>query len=291
MDWPTFRDGSLDVVRAVAPQTIILAAGGTRRDAILHAPEPDRWEKAFRWSILEGVQVYQRWFEAGVQDLFTCLIRSTQMREQGTYGRRLLLYAEHILNDLANQWTADPPPFAVHTIGHEWFPSLEAVLTQIRNVTAGLAGRNRVWWTFFDTPQRPYTFAINAIASHQVRSAADAIAVLYGPDVKPCQLYIGFGKPILSPELQLPFLIDEDEAQALWYQTPGYTGLTPQLIRRIIYEYAYVRSTWVADKELRYREVAANRSTWEQGHVLGLGSMFGDFWYPEQHGTQEGEAT
>ena len=123
------------------------------------------------------------------------------------------------------------------------------------------------WQTFHDVPRV------------QVRAVA--------PRVEPCGMYVGFGKPLLTAELQLPFLIGE--APAMWYQMPGYSGLTPTMIRGMIYETVYLRSTWAADKDGRYDAVLDPRAVWEQTTVLGFGRRMGGFWYPESDALREGE--
>jgi len=79
------------------------------------------------------------------------------------------------------------------------------------------------------------------------------------------------------------------EAPAMWYQMPGYSGLTPTMIRRIIYETVYLQSTWATDKDGRYDAVLDQRAVWEQTTVLGFGRRMGGFWYPESDALREGE--
>jgi len=70
------------------------------------------------------------------------------------------------------------------------------------------------------------------------------------------------------------------EVQCYWIQRPGYL-YDEQLLRRILYDYAYLRPTWRLDKSSRYDTLEANRSLWQQPLVLGYGKHVGAFWYPE----------
>jgi hypothetical protein len=143
----------------------------------------------------------------------------------------------------------------------------------------------RLWWTFAATPGSPYTHALAVIAGRNVRTQAEAIAAIYGPEVAPCRMYIGGGKPFLTAEFQLPFLIDE--AQAMWYQMPGYRGLSPTIIRRVIYEATVMRSTWSENKDRRYADVQDRREEWERPLILGVGRRLGAFWYLDLQPIQE----
>ena len=274
------------MVRSVAPRTVMLCGAGTRRAAMLQGLHPKSQQEYFRWSLYESCACFERWFYHGVRDLFICLFRSSQVREGGAYKRGLIPLTIEVLTELADIWAQTPPPYALLTFGDGDFPELSAILERLRAVTAR-PGVPRLWWTFFAAPGSPYTHALSMLAGRDVRTQAASIAAIYGPDVEPCRLYVAFGKPILTAELQLPFLIDE--AQAMWYQTPGYHILSDTMIRRMIYEAVYTRSTWVEDKADRYETVPEHRTVWERPIVLGLGCRMGGFWYPASNVLLEGD--
>jgi hypothetical protein len=277
VEWSTFRDLPIEAVRSVAPRTVMLCGAGTRRAAMLQGLHPKSQLEYFRWSLLESCASFERWFYHGARDLFICLFRSSQVREGGAYKRGLIPLTIQVLTELADTWTNTPPPYALRTFGDSDFPELSAILERLRAVT-DRPGIPRLWWTFFATPSSPYTHSFARLAGRIVHTQAEAIAAIYGSDVEPCHLYVAFGKPILTAELQLPFLIDE--AQAMWYQTPGYHILSDSMIRRMIYEAVYTRSTWAEDKGDRYETVPRNRAVWNQPLVLGFGRRMGGFWYP-----------
>ncbi|HXF63764.1 MAG TPA: hypothetical protein VNK95_19220 [Caldilineaceae bacterium] len=51
-------------------------------------------------------------------------------------------------------------------------------------------------------------------------------------------------------------------------------------MRTILYDYAYVRPTWQADKTGRAEQALKYRQAWEDPPVVGLGVRLGPFWYP-----------
>jgi hypothetical protein len=277
MDWTRFRQAPIEIVREVAPRTVLVCGAGTRREAMLCGIHPNSLKAYFRWGLLISFEHHQRWFDHGVRDLFICLIRSSQARESATYGRGLIPETIELFEEFVHIWSQSPPPFALRTFGDTDFPELSQVLARLCEVSAR-PNVPRLWWSFAASPDSPYRHALAAINGRNARTQAEAIAAIYGPDVEPCRMYIGFGKPLLTAELQLPFLIDE--AQAMWYQAPGYSGLTATMIRRMIYEAVYVRRTWMEDKDQRYETVLAQRAIWEQPLVLGFGQKMDGFWYP-----------
>ena len=72
-----------------------------------------------------------------------------------------------------------------------------------------------------------------------------------------------------------------DETQCYWTQRPGYS-LDDAALRQILFDYAYQRRTWQADKSDRYSDVLAQRDAWEQAPTLGIGQRLGRYWFPQQ---------
>jgi len=70
-----------------------------------------------------------------------------------------------------------------------------------------------------------------------------------------------------------------DETQCYWLQKPGY-GIEEESLRKIIYDYAYTRKTWLKDKTGRAEQALAHRDVWEKAPILGIGIRFGPFWHP-----------
>ena len=74
-----------------------------------------------------------------------------------------------------------------------------------------------------------------------------------------------------------PLLVGQ--LQCYWSQQPGYT-LTEVQLRTILYDYAYLRTTWQEEKLERAKTALDHRQAWEEGPTLGLGMRLGSFWYP-----------
>jgi hypothetical protein len=119
---------------------------------------------------------------------------------------------------------------------------------------------------------------LSTAVAQQATTRAAAIRACYEEDVPPVTLYLAFGKPVVAPDLLPPLLMDK--VQCYWTQRPGYR-LSEQELRSILYDYAFMRPTWQADKSTRAQAALAERSAWERGPILGLGRRLGPFWYPE----------
>ena len=61
------------------------------------------------------------------------------------------------------------------------------------------------------------------------------------------------------------------------------------MLRRIFYDYAYLRSTWDANRSSRYDDLVQQRVAWETDIVIGLGRRMGGFWYPMADKFHEGD--
>src|SRR5262249_933271 len=140
---------------------------------------------------------------------------------------------------------------------------------------------------FYAVPEAESTneWLIEAMRRSRSHRPEQLRLALYGELIPPATLYIGFGQPILVPDLLPPLIAGE--AQCYWLQRPGYQ-IDEAIIRRIFYDCAYLRSTWSQDKSARYHNLEAQRTLWEQPAVLGLGRRVGAFWYPQAHLGEEG---
>lgn len=271
-----------DVAR-VAPATVIFAVGGTRRSAVLAGVSPQSDDYA-SYSRARMVACFDLFFQLGVRHLFTSLLRPGQLAEAGPYRDRLMDWL--IWGAAGPEAMADYQQrgWRVRLVGGEGMPELQAAAERLRAATP--ATWEQTLWLYV-APDMETHWAQLLTAAQQVQAATrqEAVRALYGEDIPPATLYLGFGKPMLTCDI-VPLVLIE-EAQCYWSQVPGY-DLDEPTLRRIIYDHAYLRRTWRKDKSKRYEAVLARRELWEKPHVLGLGQREGGFWYPlrEQDDTQ-----
>ena len=263
-----------DVAR-IMPETVVYTTGGTRRSAVLSGISPQSDEYA-HWTRERMVECFDLLFRCGARHIFTTMIRPGQFAEVGPYRDRLLEWLEWGL--VGPEALADYARLGwrVRLIGAESLPEIQPIADRLRAVTPGRF-KATLWYHVIPEPGAPWQWLLEAAHRSQARTQADAIRALYGEDIPLAKLYLAFGKPMFVADLLPPLLAGE--VQCYWIQSPGYLR-DEALLRRILYDYAYLRPTWQIDKSSRYGTLEANRSLWQQPLVLGYGQQVGAFWYP-----------
>jgi len=264
-----------DVAR-VMPETVVYTPGGTRRNAAL-AGISSQSDQYARWTRERMIGAYHLLFRFGARHIFTTMIRPGQFAEVGRYRERLLDWLEWGLT--GPEALADYRRLGcrVRLLGAESIPELRPIAERLYTSTPRESTAT-LWYQVSAEPGAPWQWILNAAHSAQARTQAEAIRALYGEDIPLAKLYISFGKPMFVADLFPPLLAGE--VQSYWIQRPGYLD-DEQLLRRILYDYAYLRPAWRLDKSSRYDTLEANRSLWQQSVVLGYGKHVGAFWYPE----------
>lgn len=263
-------------VARVMPETIVYTTGGTRRSAVLAGISPQSDEYA-RWTRERMIECFEILARYGARHIFTTMIRPSQFAEIGRYRERLLEWLEWGL--VGHESLADYKRLGVRVrlIGAESLPELQPIADRLVSATPEHY-TTTLWYQVIPDPQAPWKWLLNAVHRSQAHTQAEAIRALYGEDIPLAKLFFAFGKPMVVDDLLPPLLAGE--VQSYWLQRPGYL-LDEQLLRRILYDYAYLRPTWQIDKSLRYGTLQANRSMWQQPLVLGYGRHVGPFWYPD----------
>lgn len=259
---------------SIAPTSLIYAAAGTRRRAALAGVRSDSEEYA-QWSRTQMMTTCQLIFEHGVKHIFTILASPGQFREVGRYRSRLLdwidwgVAGDEALSDYRRLG------WRVRLIGAHEVAELTGASARVRALPTAPDAPTLWYWVIPDA-DAPWRWLRDAvIATRDTRAAA--IHALYGEDVPLVTLYLAFGKPAVADYLLPPLL--SETVHCYWTQRPGY-ALTQRELRMILYDYAFLRPTWHADKTERGETAIAHRKQWDNGTILGLGTRLGSFWYP-----------
>lgn len=266
-------------VAAVAPPTMIYSVSGTRRGAAL-AGKMNRGLEYMEWSRQRMMECLDLIFAHGVRHIIMPVITPSQFREATpSYREHLWAWLDHglagpqaVSDYAARDWRVRLPFYQA-------LPRLSRAGERLAQETAADSDRNL--WAFV-APQHNFLWerALAILAqSSPVQAAPDAIRLLFGADIPPATLYLDFGKPVFSPDLAPPFLVGV--MHCYWTQKPGYS-LDETQLRRILYDYAYVRPTWKEDKRGRAQKALEHEDTWQQDLIIGLGRKLGPFWYPDQ---------
>ncbi len=141
-----FLAAPIERVRQIAPATLILTNGGTRRRAALAGISPTSVEYA-RWTRQQMVNCFDLIFRHGVGNIISTVLAESNYneetigyREQLVHWTNGILAGQEALSDYVNRG------WRVHLVGTETWPELKPAADQIRQRTAYLNGPN-VWLT------------------------------------------------------------------------------------------------------------------------------------------------
>jgi hypothetical protein len=275
-DLETFLAAPEAEVAKLAPATVVAAFGGTRRSAML-AGMDFRNKATMEWQRQEMLRCYELLFRHGVAHVIAPVAIGKHLAEAGAARERVLagigwgMAGPDILADYARLG------WRVRMIGIEQLPELAPVAEQLRSSTSTEHGPTLWFWVCAD-PEAPMQAIFDAAHRTGARTRAELASVLYGEDIPPAAVLLGFGEPTFSYELIPPLLMQRLEAY--WIQRPGYR-LDQPMLRRILYDYAYLRRTGSGvERNERYAHIQSQRAAWLTDWVLGVGIDVGGFWYP-----------
>jgi hypothetical protein len=263
-------------IAKVAPATLILGAGGTRRRAVLEGLSPTSREY-MEWSRRQMVACLDLIFQHGVQHIITPVLVEGHAREvTAGYQDQLVAWITAGLTGKSAQEDYRRLGWRVRLIGTEAWPELVPVAQELAQATAAQGGPT-VWFSVIVDREASWQRVLTTAAQQQITARKALIRAIYGEDIPPATLLLGTGKPLIDESLAPALLIGKLECY--WRQHLGY-DLDQTTLRTILYDYAYLRSTWRADKTGRAESVVEYAQAWENPPVIGLGTRLGPFWYP-----------
>ncbi|NTV64176.1 MAG: hypothetical protein HGA65_11650 [Oscillochloris sp.] len=274
-DLENFLHAPATDVAAIAPATVMFAAGGTRRDAVLNGHDVSHFNLPLAdFSIRRMTETAGNFFKLGLRNVVSMAVRTTQLAETGPYRDYIIEGTIKTLGELALPYYRQLG-CRVRLLCHDDIPEFAALADLLDTSTAD-AGPHTIWWIVARSNEQTWQ---RMIAAAQGASSFAEVSQRYlGATIPPVSLFISFGKLFVSPEL-IPLPLFGEDVHCYFYQRPGYS-LSEQEIRSIIYDYAYQRKTWVSDKSGRYAGLESQRHIWNNGPILGLGRRVGGFWYP-----------
>jgi hypothetical protein len=263
-------------IAKLAPETVIAAFGGIRRSAILAGMDPDS-KATMAWQRQGVLRCFELLFQHGVGHVIAPLAIGKLLATEGVARQRVLagigwqMAGPEALAEYARLG------WRVRMIGIEQLPELESSAEQLRSSTSTERTPTLWIWVCAD-PEAPIQAIFDAAHRTGARTRAELARLLYGEDIPPAALLLGFGEPTFSYELIPPLLMQRLEAY--WIQRPGYR-LDQPMLRRILYDYAYLRRTGSGvERNERYAHIQSQRAAWLTDWVLGVGIEVGGFWYP-----------
>ncbi len=275
MSLEAFLAAPRQAIKPFAPASMMYAAAGTRRSAAL-AGLTGGGDAYARWNYTQMLRTCDLIFQHGVRHIFTILAAPGQFAEVGPYRRRLTDWIHWAFTSAEARAEAACYPWKLRLWTDGAVPELLAL--QQATVAESAGAENMLWCLAISNTDALWQQMLTAAVDQRATTRAAAAAAYYGQELPPVTLYLAFGKPVIAPDLLPPLLMDK--VQCYWTQQPGYR-LSEEDLRRVLYDYAFVRRTWQADKSTRGESALAQRAAWERGPILGLGRRLGPFWYPQ----------
>lgn len=268
IDRDAFLEAPVAEIAPYAPATVMLAITGTRRAAAL-AGVPIQGEQYTAWSRAQMIRTLGLLFDHGVRHIVATAIVPANLVEYAAMRDRYL--------DMAMRGMAGPEAQADYerlqcrtsVLFASEDAGLRAQAEAVQAATAHHAERS-LWWFVVTDRDDPWAMLIDAARRAPAAGAADLMRAMYGENIPPATLFLGFGKPIVSPEFMPPLLIGE--MQCYWSERPGFS-LDEPMLRQIIYDYSAVRPSQPLGGAL-------DKRAWSTSHAVGLGRRLGGFWYP-----------
>lgn len=271
-----FLAAPLEDIRKVAPATMILGAGGTRRRAAL-AGFSTQSEEYARWTWQQMTACHALIFDHGVRHLVSTLAVSSHNDETTPgYREKIVRWTQWAVAGAEAQAEYARHGWRARLIGVESWPELAPVAKTLVEMTARNSGPT-LWFSVATRPELTWKRLLELAIEQRSTDLRQLATALYGEEIPPATLYLGTGKPQVEASQIPPFLIGKLESY--WRQHLGY-DLDAATLRTILYDYAYLRPTWQADKTGRAEQAVAFAHAWDSPPVLGMGQRLGPFWYP-----------
>jgi len=262
-----------EVVARVAPQTVSYVPAGSRRQATIEGiPLDDHYPEWSRRRILDAVGQF---FHLGVQHVIFSTIAPDNTKEAKGYGDRVLDWVISTFSDSAMIAEYQRLGWRVQFLAPP-IPALLEANTRLQSTLVSTA-RHSFWLAIVLDVEDPWRQILTIARTSGAQTQAAAIRALYGADIPPATMMVGFGKPALG--FVLPRLLIGTMLHGYWPQRAGFR-LTENMVRTMIYDYAYNRRTWEVDHAPRYAYAAQLQALWDTEEILGVGSKIYGYWYP-----------
>jgi hypothetical protein len=273
-----FLAAPLEEVAQVAPQTLIFQPSGTRRRAVLAGIDDGSFEYV-AWSRQQMIACERLIFQHGVQHIVSLTLGTKQLQEKTrNFSEKLMEWADWVFTNPEAMADYKRYNWQVRLIGANAMPAMQAIADKLAEATKNHSGPH-LWLLIFPDEATVWTDLLACIHQSQAQTQTEVIRAYFGFDIPPASMFLGFGKPELYPSLAPPMLIGQ--MSCYWKQHLGY-DLDEATFRRILYDYAYTRHTWLADKTGRAEKVMQYASVWQNDPpIIGLGQRLGPFWFPQ----------
>lgn len=272
-----------DEIRKFAPQSLIMSNGGSRRRAVIKGIDPNS-DDYMELSRQEMISCFDLIFQHGVRHIITGVLTEANYNEiTPKYREKLVEWTHEGLTNTKTLAEYERLNWKVALIGAESWPGLEKTAQILEQETGNNLGP-RLWLHVASNAETHWMSLLKVSSAHNLHTREDVIRIVYGEDIPLANLYIGSGKPQILASSVPPLLVGHLECYCQFLL--GY-NITESTLRRILYDFAFVRKTWQEDKAGRAEKILDYQELWSDPPILGEGTRIGPFWYPAVHSEVE----
>lgn len=270
-----FLSYPIEKIRPSAPETVVYAASGTRRNAV-GAGISLRSDDYARWNHTQMVRSCEIIFDHGSRDVITVLATPNQFMEHGFYGERLVDWIEWGMVSTYARDEFAKRGWNVRIISDPSVPRLLELDADLREQN-DRSSAHTLWCVAINDVAAMWSQVLQSVIDAHATTHEEAVCAAYHENLAPVELFLGFGKPTVADQLVPPLLIGN--MHCYWSQKPGYS-LDNNDWRAVLYDYLYQRPVGAADRQKRAEFAFDNGETWDQTIILGLGKREGFYWHP-----------
>lgn len=280
-----FLQWNPEQVAQVAPTSVYIAFGGTRRWAALEGIAAEDITTYMNKGFAEMLRVLHLLFNEGVEHIFTTAGIGESHQKEGSQVWK------NFFQSMIRQLTSDS--FIKFCQAEQWRVKLLGAFEGTRDEEEAYAAfveqmqtfenpnyKKTLWFYFCPTEELYWKWTSRTIQQTcaPIHGQADLIKIFCGEAVPPVELYMTSGKPMLSFGVVPLFLLKA--VQLYWLQKLSLY-MDRQNWREILYDFLFLRKTWQKDKFQRSQAALEDPELWRKDVILGVGRRIGPFWYPQ----------
>lgn len=265
----------IEEVAKVAPASVCITTGGSRRAAAMAGIAPRSMEYA-SWgynALLKNCKII---FDHGASSIFCPLLVAADFQKTDQPIENIVSVCLDTITSERSIAHYNNNGWRVRLLCDDRDPDMAEAAHLVYNYTAAV-GSKTLYWMISKTPDDMIDLAIRKARLMGASGRKEAIRAITGEYVDLITMLIGFGKPMLNPELIPPILIGR--LQCYWLQKPSL-HMTDQDFKEVLYDYVYTRDTHNYNKVDRMSEATQYKHVWSSAPTLGIGMRLGRYWFP-----------
>ncbi len=274
----TFMNWNNEQVADIAPETVLFAPAGTRRRAALDGIPRSEYSS---WAIRELGESVALLFKNGARNIITPLLGPRQLSDpQEEYRNQVIKWISEQSTSEELKTLSELHRYNLRLIGPATRYNNTLKQASIKLKERSYNTNNPTLWMYVvQNDEEPWEEAFETAISHNTKIRSDIARILYGEDIKPVSLYIGFGRLTFHPNL-IPITLFSQDIQCYWTTKAGFR-ISHNSLRKILYDSIFSRARNNEERITRNYYAQELEYHWNKEVIIGLGWSEHGFWIPK----------